>query len=248
VGFKPSLGRIPTDGVIPFSQAVDHVGVFTGSLEGLDPLMTVLNPQWQKEKPMRGEKDVTLAVPVGPYLEQADTACRPFFDQTLERLKAAGISVREIPVLADIDAINDRHERLIALELGQVHAPWFEAYRHLYRPKTVEFIEKGLRLAGEDLKSLRSSCQELRQRLANQIQAERGVAWICPSTTGEAPVGFNGTGSPLMNLPWTHAGLPVINLPVGKGPQGLPLGIQLAGNYMHDEKLLQLAEAILKSL
>jgi Asp-tRNA(Asn)/Glu-tRNA(Gln) amidotransferase A subunit family amidase len=51
-----------------------------------------------------------------------------------------------------------------------------------------------------------------------------------------------------MNLPWTHAGLPVINLPVGKGPQGLPLGIQLAGNYMHDEKLLQLAEAILKSL
>jgi amidase len=51
-----------------------------------------------------------------------------------------------------------------------------------------------------------------------------------------------------MNLPWTHAGMPVVNLPAGQGPRGLPLGIQLAGIFMEDKHLIQVAKAILKSL
>ena len=248
MGFKPSLGRIPTDGVIPFSQTVDHVGLFAGSMEGLDPMMIALDPDWQEDKHLPEKEDIVLAVPAGPYLEQADPACRAFFDQTLERLKAAGISVKEIPALDDIDAINTRHQKLIAIEFANVHAPWFEAYRHLYRPKTVAIIEKGRLLAEEDSESLRSSCLELRQRLADAMLSEDVAAWICPSATGEAPAGLAGTGSPLMNLPWTHAGMPVISLPAGNGPRGLPLGIQLASAFMQDSSLVRIAEAVLKSI
>jgi Asp-tRNA(Asn)/Glu-tRNA(Gln) amidotransferase A subunit family amidase len=248
MGFKPSLGRIPTDGVIPFSQTVDHVGLFAGSMEGLDPLMTALDPDWQEDSHLPEKDHLTLAVPAGPYLEQADPACRTFFDQTLKRLKGAGVSVKQIPVLDDIDAVNTRHQQLIAMEFANVHAPWIEAYRHLYRPKTVALIEKGRLLAEEDSRSLRSSCLELRQRLADVMLTENVGAWICPSATGQAPAGLAGTGSPLMNLPWTHAGMPVISLPAGKGPGGLPLGIQLVGNFMQDNLLIRIAECLLQPL
>jgi Asp-tRNA(Asn)/Glu-tRNA(Gln) amidotransferase A subunit family amidase len=69
-------------------------------------------------------------------------------------------------------------------------------------------------------------------------------AFVCPSAVGEADKGLSFTGSTVMNLPWTHAGLPVISLPMGRGPQGLPLGLQLAGRFGHDAELLALAGAL----
>jgi Asp-tRNA(Asn)/Glu-tRNA(Gln) amidotransferase A subunit family amidase len=44
-----------------------------------------------------------------------------------------------------------------------------------------------------------------------------------------------------MNLPWTQAGLPVVTLPSGLSKEGLPLGLQIIGRWMEDEKLLNLA-------
>ncbi len=41
-----------------------------------------------------------------------------------------------------------------------------------------------------------------------------------------------------MNLPWTHCGLPVLNLPSGKDQTGLPFGLQLIGKWQEDEALL----------
>jgi Asp-tRNA(Asn)/Glu-tRNA(Gln) amidotransferase A subunit family amidase len=75
--------------------------------------------------------------------------------------------------------------------------------------------------------------------------------WICPSTPGAAPRGLESTGDPVMNLPWTQSGLPVINLPAGTSRDGLPLGLQVIGNWYKDESLLFWAkdlEKILSSL
>jgi len=41
-----------------------------------------------------------------------------------------------------------------------------------------------------------------------------------------------------MQLPWTHAGLPVVTLPWGTAANGLPLGLQIVGRFMDDERLL----------
>ena len=69
-------------------------------------------------------------------------------------------------------------------------------------------------------------------------------AWICPAAVGEAPAGLATTGSPFMNLPWTHAGVPSVTVPAGYGPAGLPLGLQLVGDFMADEHLTALAIAL----
>lgn len=50
-----------------------------------------------------------------------------------------------------------------------------------------------------------------------------------------------------MNLPWTHAGMPVITLPFGN-VNGLPLGLSLVGRFGHDETLLGQAAMVESAL
>jgi Asp-tRNA(Asn)/Glu-tRNA(Gln) amidotransferase A subunit family amidase len=68
--------------------------------------------------------------------------------------------------------------------------------------------------------------------------------WISPAAPGPAPKGLESTGDPVMNLPWTHAGLPALNLPSGRNADGLPLGLQLTGHWHADEMLLAWAAGI----
>jgi aspartyl-tRNA(Asn)/glutamyl-tRNA(Gln) amidotransferase subunit A len=49
-----------------------------------------------------------------------------------------------------------------------------------------------------------------------------------------------------MNLPWTHSGLPAVNLPAGLAANGLPLGLQLTARWQADELLLAWAAEIEK--
>jgi Asp-tRNA(Asn)/Glu-tRNA(Gln) amidotransferase A subunit family amidase len=68
---------------------------------------------------------------------------------------------------------------------------------------------------------------------------EHGIdAWITPAAVGPAPATLKSTGDPIMNLPWTYAGLPAINIPAGFAVNGLPLGLQLVAGWQQDENLL----------
>ncbi|MFC7136947.1 amidase family protein [Halobaculum litoreum] len=45
----------------------------------------------------------------------------------------------------------------------------------------------------------------------------------------------------MLNLPWTHAGLPTVGLPAG-AVDGLPVGIQVVAGFGRDERLLRWTE------
>ena len=76
------------------------------------------------------------------------------------------------------------------------------------------------------------------------MQAHSIDLWLCPAAVGSAPAGLDSTGDPVMNLPWTHLGLPTLTLPAGGAANGLPLGLQVVGTWMADEKLLAWASGI----
>jgi Asp-tRNA(Asn)/Glu-tRNA(Gln) amidotransferase A subunit family amidase len=78
----------------------------------------------------------------------------------------------------------------------------------------------------------------LREQLQALMERHGIDLWICPSALGAAPEGLDSTGDPALNLPWTHAGLPVLGLPVGRAANGLPLGLQCAAGWHCDEALL----------
>ena len=82
------------------------------------------------------------------------------------------------------------------------------------------------------------------QVVENVMKANDLDLWIAPSAPGPAPNGLESTGDPIMNLPWTHCGLPTLNIPSGFNPKGLPLGTQLAGRWTADEQLFAWAVGI----
>ena len=69
-------------------------------------------------------------------------------------------------------------------------------------------------------------------------------ALLCPSTPGEPPEG-TATGSPIFQVSWTLLGVPCLNLPVGIGPRGLPLGAQLIGRRFDDAQLMAIAKELI---
>jgi Asp-tRNA(Asn)/Glu-tRNA(Gln) amidotransferase A subunit family amidase len=78
---------------------------------------------------------------------------------------------------------------------------------------------------------------------------EAGIdLWVCPAACGPAPAGIHATGDPNMSLPWTHSGLPVVNLPAGCAKNGLPLSLQFIAPFGADEALLSWAQVLQSSL
>ncbi|MGW8551530.1 amidase family protein [Streptomyces tubercidicus] len=71
---------------------------------------------------------------------------------------------------------------------------------------------------------------------------------MAPSATGPAPAGLSTTGTSIMCLPWSNAGLPSVSLPAGHAANGLPLGLQLIGETGADEGLLHGAAGIEQAL
>lgn len=242
VGFKPTLQRIPTAGVLYFSRTLDQIGLFTQDVAGMEAAASVLCEEWEDVR--LSEDDIpVLGVADGPYLRQASQEALAAFKQQLQRLEAEGYTVWHVPTLLDIEAINQWHRRLVFAEFAREHATLYARFGHLYRPRTAEIIELGKQVSDAELSELRSRCIELRDRLEKQMQQAGIDLWVAPAAPGPAPAGLQSTGDPNMNLPWTTVGFPVLTVPAGK-VYDLPVGFQMAARFGDDELLLAWAKEI----
>ncbi len=129
IGFKPSFGRIPTAGVIPFSQSADHIGFFTQDLEGNEIVASVLCENWKTDIPEINRKPV-LGIPKGKYLNQTSQEILSAFWKAVDRLKQKGFTIKSIPALDNIDEINEQHKLMNAAEFAEVHKNWFNKHKN----------------------------------------------------------------------------------------------------------------------
>lgn len=241
VGFKPSYDRIATQGIVYFSRTVDHIGLFTQDLAGMGLAASVLCRDWDNDS---APPAPVLGVPEGPYLEQTEPDALNEFKRQLYLLAEAGYRVKRVPALAEIAQLNQLHRRLCFAEFALEHQAIYAQYADLYRPRTREAIETGKTVSAAELTAARTHCGQLRAELQAQMD-ETGIdLWVCPSATGPAPAGIQATGDPNLNLPWTHAGLPALTIPVRPATSALPLGLQLVARFGADESLLAWATGI----
>jgi amidase len=71
---------------------------------------------------------------------------------------------------------------------------------------------------------------------------------LAPCVNGEAPRGLGDTGDPGFQAIWTILHVPTLSLPTHRGPNGLPVGIQLVGMPHGDRKLFACARWIWQRL
>lgn len=235
-GFKPSYGRLSTDGVVPLSPNVDHTGYFTKDTLSALYMAEFLVEDWDPALYLQPQP--TFGVPIGPYLEQASEEMLNHFEHTCQKLTESGHIVKPVQVMVNFEEILEAHNTIVAADAYAIHQTWYERYKDLYHPKTVELLMRGRSICMDDLKEALAGKQKLQNALS-RAASENGIdLWLSPAAPGPAPKGLDSTGDPVMSLPWTYSGVPTVSINSGKNQEGLPLGLQISGALNQDEVLL----------
>lgn len=235
VTLKPTYERISRAGVIPLSPTFDYIGFFVPDIHSAHEAARVLYIDWQD---VLTPKKPTLGIPDGPYLACASDYALSCFNAICDSLAEAGYELRSVPVMDDYQQIRTHHDIIMSFDAAQVHKAWFAKHETLYSSKFSDLIHRGQRVSQTQLQNALQAREQFRNQMI-QVMNENGIdLWICPPAVGPAPKGLESTGDPVMCLPWTQLGLPAVNLPAGKNQEGLPMGLQVVGNWYMDEALL----------
>jgi Asp-tRNA(Asn)/Glu-tRNA(Gln) amidotransferase A subunit family amidase len=246
VGLKPSYDRISRSGVIPLAPSLDHVGFFSRTVAEARRIASVLYKDWHKRPPARARPG--LGIPFSAYLLNIDEVGLVHFAAVCRLLAGAGYAIRPVIVMRDFEKIRARQNLILSAEAARVHAAWFAKYSTRYALKTAELIRSGQHITEAELLDALQGQKALTAEFQAAMATHDIDLWIAPATVGSAPRGLESTGDPAMNLPWTQAGMPAINLPSGKSGTGLPMGLQVIAAPGQDEALLDWAEEIERTL
>ncbi|MBX3664828.1 MAG: amidase [Burkholderiales bacterium] len=245
-GYKPTTGLIPREGVLRQSQTLDQVGVFANSVAGVALIVESLCDPAGPPGLFAAATEAAAARPRLAFVktaqwQHADVATR----EAVERLAAeAGAVECAMPPVAA--RAWDWHRTVMEAEIAENFAAEWDRGRDRLSASLRGQIERGRAVAAADYRA--AVAQMPRVDAAFDAIFAQYDAILTPAVAGEAPRGLGSTGDPAFCTLWTFCGMPALNLPLLRGPSGLPLGVQLVGPRHGDARLLRaarwLAEAV----
>jgi Asp-tRNA(Asn)/Glu-tRNA(Gln) amidotransferase A subunit family amidase len=229
VGFKPTYGRLPLQGVLPFAPSLDTAGLFTQTADDMRLLWTRMG---------FGEPQSSTPVAAAPEPLDADPEMEAAFRSTLDRLRAYGFRIQAIefpPGWPDLAAAS----RLVnQYEGARTHEALWREHGERLGSKLARLIDEGLRVPESRYRDALAVISNIRLR-AQSLFGEFPVL-LTPAAPGPAPFGLDSTGDPRCNATWTALGVPAISIPMSH-PGALPLGLQITARSGADSLLLDFA-------
>lgn len=237
VGYKPTYGAISTHGVLTFSRTLDTVGVFARSVTDAACLAAVA----AEAQPIPAEVTARampprLAAVRTPVWDAAETAQKEMFARNIAALQAAGARVDEVelpPAFAQAHAVQ---RAIMAGEAARDLGMLQRQHRDRISARLNAFLDEGAAIDDTRLREALDSRVHLQKTYSHFLRDFDAV--ITPPATGEAPATLDATGDPTFCTIWTLLGAPAVSIPVGLGPHGLPLGLQIVGAFGKDDALL----------
>jgi len=260
VGMKPTYGTIARTGVLPLAGSLDHLGLFANSVGDIAYVLPLLagtddgDPHGfpaallasASAQAARGFAGSTGLPRIGVVQQQIGGAIEPAQQQALDtlaaRLKADGAELVNVELPGEMANAQGLAWTLLTVEAALTHCELFDRAPELISAVMRELIEEGRRVPATDYANAKALQVQMTTRFKRWFTASMGLdALLVAPASGEAPRGLDYTGDAAFCAPWTFLGVPAINLPVGFGPAGLPLGAQLIGALGDDVALLSLA-------
>ena len=118
-------------------------------------------------------------------------------------------------------------------EGARTHESRYREFGDRLGARLAALIRQGLETPESAYRAARTLIEQMRK----QVFAEADFI-LSPAATGPAPAGFESTGDPAMNAPWTALGSPAITVPRRVSP---PLGLQISAAPGKDAELLAFA-------
>ncbi|QRM57687.1 amidase [Sinorhizobium sp. BG8] len=250
VGFKPSFGALPLDGVYPLSQSLDHLGVLARSAEDAGLAFAAMRNAEASGAGAVAGKERLQGLRLGVVRNQwrhpsVEPGVRDCIDAALRRMQTAGVQMVEID-LPDPQAMASTLLDILLPEAAAVHAEAFARNPEGFAAGTREQISAGMAKPAVVHLEAKARQQAWRDELGALLRDLDGlIAPTVPFVAPDSDPALSADGDDeIVSL--THAnltGAPSISLPCGK--QGvLPVGIQLTGAIGCDTHLLAIARAL----
>ncbi|PYR47584.1 MAG: hypothetical protein DMF89_18620 [Acidobacteria bacterium] len=258
VGLKPTFDELPTDGVIPLSRTMDHLGPLAKTVTDTWYVFRALHggthPKLPEAQPAR---HLRLAIPRPYFCDLLDDSVRSRFDAAVTALRAAGASINDTE-LRRTDLIAPAYLHIVFGDAAAYHGPTLDAVPDRYtRPVRLRLEMARYVLAEDYVRAL-----QVRQWLRHEVDvALRGYdALLLPTlpipapSLGAASVRIGTRDEPVRNVMlrltqlFNLTGHPAISIPCGVTEEGLPCGLQLVGTRMQADTLLYVARAVENTL
>ena len=240
VGFKPSFGTVSNHGTLDPWPSLDHTGVFARHVADAALLASVIAIPGRIHAavalPSHAPK---LALVRSPVWHLADAAQKEVLEAAAAKLGHAGAHVQERELPSAFDDAHRVHRVILAFEAARHFHELQQHHRDLISSRMNELIDEGTATSERDYRNALDAASALQRAYASYIQSYDAV--ITPPTAGEAPATLDETGNPAFCTIWTLLGVPAITIPVGTGPAGLPIGLQIVGAQDADDSLLAVA-------
>jgi len=270
VGFRPSMGRYPADGLVSISTTRDTVGPITRTVAGAALVDAVLSDT-AAELSAAALDGLRLGVPRSYFYDNLDPDVASVMSAVLEKLTAAGV----ILVEADIENLAELNELVSFPVVLYETAQTLPQYLADNAPSiSVEQLLESI--ASPDVKAVvgdalggaipeevyQQALQVHRPALQDAYRQyfalHRVEAVIFPTTALPArpiansleTIDWNGEQQPtfpsyIRNTdPASNAGIPALTIPAGLSSQGLPIGLEIDGPAGSDRRVLSIGLAL----
>mgnify|MGYP001546064549 CR=1 FL=1 len=241
-GFKPTYNTFNKMGVWPAADSIDTVGLHARSIDDLELLTAVLRMQAPQPAPkLNGAPRIGLC-----RTEIWDTAqpeTKAAVEGAAAALSKAGATVSDITLHAEFKGMHGVARSTINfVERAACMAFLWDNRRDALSPQMRRYVEGGQKITREEYVAAFRRLDECRALLSSIF--DQVDVLLVPCVPGEAPKGLEFTGDANMQAIWTALHTPSMTLPTHRGPNNLPVGIQIVGQRYDDDRLLACARWI----
>jgi Asp-tRNA(Asn)/Glu-tRNA(Gln) amidotransferase A subunit family amidase len=258
VGLKPTFGRVSTDGVLPLSGSLDHVGPIVSTVTDAAIVLSAIaehpTPRSQRyaidpnfPSAVRvNTSAMRVGLPRKFFTDELDPEVSAAFAEAVEVIRRLVAAVIELSLEPDMD------RTLQSVEAYEIHRESIRCRPDVYDPETLRRLKTGEDVTLEARQTAELALENAREEI--QRVFEEVDVLVTPTTALPAPR-IDDLAAHIDQLrptelrllrntrPFNVWAVPAVSLPCGFTREGLPIGLQIAGALWREDLVLRLAYA-----
>jgi 2-dehydropantoate 2-reductase len=249
VGFKPSYGALPLDGVQALAPTLDHVGLLAVDVASTIKVFSALTHR-EPAAPVTAPPRVGVLPGMLDHAEMEPDVVTAVSD-AIGSLRRAGCAIVDVDASA-LDEIEKTFSDILLFEAWRVHGERVTASPDHYGPETLRLLRSGAKVSASAYQAALAARERLLPAAAEvyagvDVLLSPAAPFVAPATT--PPVDTpQGAAEGLFTAVHNITGAPALVLPCGWSTAGLPIGLQLSSPLGTDMALLATARYVESAL
>lgn len=222
-GYKPTVGTISMDGVMPLLPMFDVIGPMARCLDDIALCNAVISPLSgsTQDRPKAGAPILQIT---GPYEERIEPETAVALHETSAILQAAGHPVVSHQLPDEFSSLTECFETLVFRAMAQEHGRDRDEHGEMMSGRFREIIDRGRAVTQIEYQAALAKRQIYCDYLDSLLDIDSIV--LAPATDGVAPPYSERTGDQKVQSLWSVVGYPALAVPCSP-IDGLPVGVQL---------------------